>query len=163
MSTRERILYEGLIAGLIGYVIIVLFFAAWNLLQGHSPFYTAALLGDALFYAGDDGTRFAVEPGPVLAFNGVHMLLLISFGVAAAWLAALAERGTQLWYVGAIAFVFILIHLIGGMVWMSAPLRAEIPAWAVGVSTLLAAGALTAYLWWAHPRLHHGQAEDAGD
>ena len=158
MKMRQQVLYEGLVAGLIGYATVALFFAASNLLGGRSPFYTASLLGDVLFYGGAAST-VAVGPGPAIAFNGFHMVLFMAVGVTAAWLASGAERGPQFWYIGTILFVFVLIHLVGAMVWMSAPLQAAIPPWSVVTSTLLAAAALSAYLWWVHPQLHHGQEE----
>lgn len=161
MKQRERILFEGLVAGLIGYAGIALFFAVFNTVSGQSPFYTAGLLGDALFYGRQDPAGFTVAPGPVLAFNGVHLLFFIAVGMLVAVLAYEAERGPQFWYVATIVFAFVFIHVVGGFVWMTAPMRSAVPIWSIGVSATLAAIAVSAYVWWAHPRLHYGQQEDA--
>ena len=161
MAKWERVLTEGVVAGVIGYATTVLFFVVWNVASGLSPFHTAGLLGEVLYYGREDAAGFVVQPGPVLAFNGTHLVLFLIFGVVSAWFASLAERGPQFWYIALIAFIFVLIHVVGAMVWFSAPLSDSTPAWVVGVATLLAAAALSVYLWWAHPRLHTGQAETA--
>lgn len=161
MARGQRVLTEGMIAGVIGYAVTVAFFALWNLMNGLSPFHTAGLLGEVLFHGRRDPAGFQVAAGPVLAFNGVHLIVFLAFGGLTAWLASLAERGPQFWYIAVIAFVFVFIHVVGAMVWFSAPLSDSTPAWVVGVATLLAAAAMSAYLWWAHPRLHAGQAETA--
>ena len=47
-AERERVLTEGLIAGFIGYATVIVVYGVVNLATGHSFFYTAALLGNAV-------------------------------------------------------------------------------------------------------------------
>ncbi len=84
---KSEVFAQGLVAGFLGYATVVGFFALLNALAGKSVFFTAALLGSALFYGARDLAHVAVAAGPVLSYNGVHLLVFVAFGVAAAWLA----------------------------------------------------------------------------
>ena len=61
---RARVLSEGLITGLLGYVVIVLFYGILNVFTGQSVFSTAAHLGAGLVSPGKDAYR--VELGAAL-------------------------------------------------------------------------------------------------
>jgi hypothetical protein len=104
---------HGMIAGVIGYLAVVLFFTIANLAMGRSPFYTAALLGEAVFYGLRDPAEVVVWPGAVLAYNGLHLIVFLFLGMIAAWLAYLSERGPEFWYIGLTIFIFILFHIYG--------------------------------------------------
>ncbi|NIQ57926.1 MAG: hypothetical protein GWN71_32480 [Gammaproteobacteria bacterium] len=149
----KRVLTEGLVAGLIGFVVVALFFVVLNLAQGRSPFYTAALLGATLFYGLEDPADLVVWAGPVLAYNGVHLLVFLVLGVVAAWLASEAERGPQFWYLALSLFILLVFHMYGAVLWFADVLRGALPWWAVGGASLGAGIAMIAYLWRAHPRL----------
>lgn len=90
---RARSIREGFVAGLLGYAAVVTLFAVLNLMAGESPFHTASLLGSALLGSALD------QPGafgPILAYNGVHLLVSVALGVAAAFLAGRAEMDHDL-------------------------------------------------------------------
>jgi hypothetical protein len=148
---RGDTLWQGLIVGLIGYAAVALFFAIYNLAAGRSPFYTAALFGGALFYGLRDPAQVNVWPGAVLAYNGVHLLIFLALGTIASWLAYLAERGPQFWYIGAIVFAFVVFHMFGAALFLTAGIRAVIPTWSVFVATMLSGSAMLACLLWMHP------------
>ena len=154
-STRSEIFQQGLVAGMLGYAAVVVFFALVNALGGHSIFYTAALLGSALFYGARDLSQVAVAPGPVLSYNGVHLLAFVALGVIAAWLTELSERGPQFWYVAALVLIGFAFHGFALLLGLTESLRAALPAWTVLVSGVLGSGAMAAYLLRAHPRVRH--------
>jgi hypothetical protein len=89
---RAQVLTQGLVAGLVGYAAVVLFFIVANLVAGRSPFHTAAALGSALFHGLSDPARLVIEPGPVLAMNGLHLVLSLAVGTVVAWLLSETER-----------------------------------------------------------------------
>lgn len=152
-----RIVLQGLFAGLIGYVTVAIIFAAVNLATGRSPFYTAAIMGAALFYGIGDPTQVAILPEYVLAFNGVHLLSFVVFGVTAAALAELADRGWQLWYVSTFFFIFVAFHLFAAAEALATPMRTMIPDVAVWAAGIAAAVLMAWYLFRAHPRMHAPQ------
>lgn len=161
-GSRTRFLLDGLVAGLVGYATVVVFFAVLNVVQGRSVFYTAALLGADLFYGLESPAELVIAPGPVLAFNGLHMILFAGAGVFMAWLAALAERIQQGWYLVVILFLIVMPHVFGLPVWFSDPVQARIPLWYVVAASSLAALAMGAYLLVAHPRLR-ASLHDSGE
>ncbi|MFW6330134.1 MAG: hypothetical protein ACOC3J_00275 [Gemmatimonadota bacterium] len=163
-SRAQRFMIDGLVAGLIGYATVAAFFALLNLLQGRSIFYTAALLGADLFYGLDDPADLTITAGPVLAYNGLHLLAFLIVGALMAWLTRLAERIPQGWYLVGTAFLLVMAHVFGLPIWFDPPVRAAIPLWLVVAASSLAAFAMAAYLIAAHPRLRAGfrDGSDAG-
>lgn len=164
MTTRARAtLADGLLAGFIGYVTIVLVVAAADMAQGRPPFHTAGMLGTLLFYDVDDPTVLLQPwPGPVLAFNGAHLLIMLLFGTFLAWLVSLAERGPDLWYVAAIVLLFVLLNAFGLPLWLPDAVVGGLSPWTVALATALALVTMGAFLWRTHPALRaslHAQPE----
>jgi hypothetical protein len=152
-SVAQRVLVEGLIAGLIGFVTIAAVFALFSVLQGRSPFHVAALLGTYLFFDMPAANAVAVSPGPVLAYNGAHLLVFLVAGFAMAALAAVLERAPEAWILGLLAVIFVVGHIFGLPFWFSDPVRTALPLWLVTAATILAGAAMSVYLWRAHPGL----------
>lgn len=153
MSTpRQRLLTNGLLTGAIGYAVIVVFFAAVNIVQGHSPLLTAAVLGSALL--GEPSTSIAAAP--VAVYNGLHLVVFLVLGMSAAWIAGLVERRPQLWYLFLFLGVFAFFHLFGAVAALAAPAGSALSLSLVLVGSLLAVAAMSAWLWWAYPGLAEG-------
>jgi hypothetical protein len=157
---RLKVLRDGFVAGLIGYVTVALVFAVANLLAGRSAFHTAAALGGALFYGVHDPDAVAITARNVFAYNGMHLLVFLAFGLAAAGLAALADKGAQLWYLATFFFLFIAFHLVAIAQTLAAPMQTVLsPAmiWSAGIAASVLMGG---YLIWAHPLLRRSQPWD---
>jgi hypothetical protein len=152
-TARTRIGLDGLVAGMIGYVTVVVFFVVLNLIHGRSVFHTAALLGAHLFYGLETPAELVIAPGPVLAFNGMHALLFLGAGLFMAWLAGLAERIPDGWYLVAVLFLIAMPHVFGLPIWFSETIQAEISLWSAVAASSLAAMAMGGYLLVVHPRL----------
>jgi hypothetical protein len=149
---RTRTLSEGLVAGLLGYVSIALFFGLLHLFTGQSLFHTAATLGDPLV-SHDSMIVGGSVAGSVIAFNGFHMLAFILFGMIAAWLVARAERNPGFFilmlFLGLAGFFYSLSGFLGFSI--DRPLA---PSWiTVAVANLIAGGLMAAYLLRSHPGL----------
>lgn len=149
----EVILQGGLFAGLIGYLTIVLFFAVYNLLGGHSPFETAALLGSALFFGLRDPTLLDITPAAVLTFNMVHALVMLFVGLVTSWLVAKGEKYPVSQYAVLFVLVFVGFHLYGAAYFFATPLMGT-GAWLpIALASVAAAITMGAYLLWLHPAL----------
>ncbi len=159
-ASRERILFEGLVAGLLAYVAVALVFAAADLLLGRALFATPAAIGGILFYGGAAGL---VSAGPVAAANGVHVLLSVALGLVAALLAEETERHPQFFYATFAMVVFFLFASTAVLLGIPSAITAAAP-WAVillaNVVGLVVAGT---YLWRAHPALRRKVDELGGD
>jgi hypothetical protein len=154
----RRIIAQGLIAGGIGFGMVVVIFAIANLLAGRSPFYTSALLGAALFTEITDPALVAVTASTVLAYNGVHLMAYLAFGVVASALASLADRGRQLWYVSLFFYLFVSFHLYGAVQAFAAPMRPALSDGAIWLAGGAASVAMAAYLLWQHPQMRARQS-----
>jgi hypothetical protein len=144
---------EGAVAGVLAYLAVAGFFALLNLALGRSPFATAFLMGEALG-AGAPGPN--PEIGIILAANGLHLLVSLAVGVAAAFLILEVEHHHRLWYAVLLAFLggfFLSIVLVG-------VLGAEIASVAtwpqIAVANSVAALVMGAYLWRMHRDLLTG-------
>ncbi|MDH4045390.1 MAG: hypothetical protein OEY20_02530 [Gemmatimonadota bacterium] len=149
----ELVLEGGLFAGLIGYFTIVLFFVVVNIVGGHSPFETAALLGSALFFGLQDPSRLEITPAAVLTFNMVHALVMLVIGFITSWLVTKSEQYPVSQYVVLVALVFVGFHLFGAVYFFASPLMGS-GAWLpIAVASIAAAIAMGGYLLWLHPAL----------
>lgn len=158
-ESRARFVLEGAGAGLIGYAVVALLFVLLNLVQGQSVFHTAALLGSDLFYGLDSPAELVIAAGPVLAYNGVHLLGFVLVGLFMRWLVGLAERIPQGWYLVIILFLIVMPHVFGLPIWFRGPVVAEISLWYVVFATSLAALAMGAFFYALHPRLRASMRE----
>lgn len=152
-ESTGRMLATGTYAGIIGYGVVVVVLALVNLAGGRSPFYTAALFGSALFYGLHDPAALQVGPGPVLAYNMVHLLAFLGLGLFASWLIALAERFPVARYAVLFTLVFVALHVYGALLLFARRLLAEPAWWQIGAASFLAALAMGWYLLWVHPAL----------
>lgn len=91
-EARRRVFREGLIAGILGYLAVVALFAILNISAGEGLLHTPELLGSALL-------GNALDPGgaaPILAYNGLHLLVSLALGIGASFLAGRAESDHDL-------------------------------------------------------------------
>ena len=146
---------EGIRAGLVGASIIAVWFLLVDTVAGH-PFYTPAVLGQALFHGEASIQGGApIEPSLelVAGFTWVHYLVFLLIGVGAARLMALAESNPNLGF-GIVLFfaVFEFGFLLVSMVFAEGVLQRL--AWpAVVVGNLLAAVGMGVVLWRGHRQL----------
>jgi hypothetical protein len=147
------VIRQGLVAGLIGCLTVILVFAVLNLLAGRSPFHTAALLGGVLVSGLRDPGSVVIAPGPILAYNALHLIVFLGVGLLASGLAYWSERGPAFWYLGLVLFILVLFHLFAATQLFTGPLRSALPpvqVWGAGIGAALA---MAAYLLWANPEL----------
>lgn len=146
---RARVLSEGLITGIIGYAVVVLFYGVVNVVTGESFFSTAARLGAGL--VGPEAGDSAV--GAVLAFNGLHLIVFLLIGLVAAALVMQTERHPSFFVVALFAGIMGLFAVMAAFLSFAARSGTEFPIGSVFVANLLAGAAMGAYLLKAHPRL----------
>jgi hypothetical protein len=148
--TRQRFLRHGIIAGSIGYAVVVAIFAIASVAHGRSPFFTASVLGSALL--GAPSTVVAVAP--VAVYNGFHLTVFLLLGLVGAWLAGLVLRRPQLWYLLLLLGVSAFFHLFGIVAGLATSTGADIvPLGEILVASLLAVTAMAAWLWRAYPEI----------
>lgn len=130
------------------------------MLRGLSPVQTPATLGSVLFFGATVPEDIVVEAGPVLAYNGAHLVAFLLLGTFMAWLFALAERGVQMWYTALIIFLVAVLHGVGLPIWFQPAVRSAASLWIVVGAAGVAAAFMAGYLWRAHPRLREHWTEE---
>jgi hypothetical protein len=135
---------QGMIAGLLAYVAIILYYALFNLVTGRPADFTVVAIGEALF-----GQPGVPAIGAVIAYNGVHLIALMAFGTFAAWLLYEVEVHPVLWHT--VLFVFIVTFLFAYWIVaiVAAPLASINPIVLV-IGNTVGAAAMGVYLGWVH-------------
>lgn len=152
MNARTRTsLTEGLVAGLLGYLAVALFFAAVNVLGGAPPLETVSHLGAVL-------TGASVEPGTVdlpsvLAYNGLHLFVSLVVGFLAAWIFMEMELHPGLWYVAFFVLMSALIYSLVVMGVFGSEILGVIAWEEVVAGNLVWAGTILGSLAWRHRSL----------
>lgn len=157
MRTRlSGILREGLFGGFAAYIAVVLALAVLNAVQGRSIFHTAAAMGSVLLYGGEAEAAFALDPAPILAYNGIHLLGSIVVASLAAFMVFETEAHRSLYYVGLMLLVAVAFFGIAWFGIVGVEIGGLLDWTTVVVATLVWLGAMTAYFLWQHPALFKG-------
>jgi hypothetical protein len=147
-----RVVREGTLAGVCGYLTVVIAVVVVDLLAGRPVMHTASQLGAWLFHPAEDAITGPAWPSAV-AYNGLHLLASLVVGIVAALAVSLSERFSGFWYVALMALVAVGIYTLGALGAVAVEFKgiADWPTVVVGTGAWLLG--ISAYLWYAHPRL----------
>ncbi len=150
MSTGNRVLREGISAGLIGATAIAVWFAILDAIRGEllaTPIMLGSSLG-SLFLQGDTPSKAAAFIGYTL----FHFALFCIIGYAFSWVVNSAEKVPSsfigfaglfvIFEVGWIGWTSVLSQGFGDITWLQ-----------VFIANLIASAAMGAYMWKQHPSL----------
>ncbi|MGC1678229.1 MAG: hypothetical protein WA740_11935 [Candidatus Binataceae bacterium] len=151
--SRTKIIIDGATAGIIGGLVVALWFLLFDLSRGHG-FETPALLAATLLH----GLR-----GPsllhhsmirlVAEYSLLHFAAFIIVGVVAALLLEAAENEPPFLISVLIFFGAFEVFFIAVVLFLGPQVMASLTWWGIIVGNLLATGAMLAYFFWRHPRL----------
>jgi hypothetical protein len=154
LHERHSSIREGLVAGLLGALLVAIWYTVVDLGRGEM-FYTANVLGQVFAQADTMPSVRTVSTPAVVQYSLLHFGSFIVFGIALAALTHLATRNPSLrmgvW----------LGLVIGFMLWlgMSYTLyRAtdqRFPWWTALIGSVLGVGSVGLYLWRRHPALRN--------
>jgi hypothetical protein len=150
-NMRARIVAQGVVAGFLGYLVIVVSYSTLNLLQGRPVLATAAHLGGLLLGHGAPAPGAGVDPGAIIAFNGVHLVAALLAGVIGSLIVTEWELHPAAGY---LFFFIMLTGFVAGAFWSAILISelAQVVAWTtVLVIDALAAAVMGVYLFRAHP------------
>jgi hypothetical protein len=149
---QRSVLREGIITGLIGATVVAVWFLAFDFARGR-PFFTPALLGNALFQGVNDPSALQIAAGPVIGYTIVHGLAFIAFGVVAASVMSVSEREPAVFVAFVILFACFEVFVLGVVGALGQSLLGALVWWAILIGNLLAAAAMLWYLAREHPGL----------
>lgn len=148
----HKTIREGIIAGLIGAVVVAIWFLLVDMVTVR-PFFTPAALGAVIFKGAISADQLVVEPGIIISYTLMHFAAFIVFGVILSALVTQAERFPPLVFALVILFVVFEVFFIAMVAMLGAWVLEQIAWWSVLMGNLLAAIAMSWYLWRVHPKL----------
>jgi hypothetical protein len=154
-TTTSDLLLDGLFTGMIGALLVALWFLALDLIAGR-PLYTPALLGTILLHGGEAARSAAVAPLEIAAYTAFHFIAFILVGLVLSWMMTLFERFPIMFFVILLLFVCLQLAFFGLNVALGAQLMGQLPTWSVVVANVLAAIGMAFYQWRRHPGVLKG-------
>ena len=146
---------EGMIAGVLGALTVAVWFLVLDSLSGR-PFWTPTVLGTALFRHGSGlgaADTLPVSFEMVLMFSWIHGMVFAGLGGIAARLLGYVEAHPSAGFGVLLLFVIFQFGFIAVATVFAEPVLRALSAWSILVANLLAAAAMTAFLWRRHPAL----------
>ena len=161
-TTSAGLLHVGAVAGLCGATAVALWFLVADVVAGH-PFATPARLGAAVGAALGANVLTRAAPLAVLVYTFVHYAAFIALGVAAALVARRAQREPSVLAGAFLLFVVAEVAFHGLVALLPESAFRGTSVWLqIAVGNLIAAAAMGAALWRAHPELRGELAHALG-
>jgi hypothetical protein len=152
MGQWTGVVREGVVSGIIGAVIIAVWFLVYDVITGH-PFHTPALLGAIVFNALHQPEGFAVTTALVLGYTVLHFFAFIMFGIASSILMAASEREPVVALGELVLFVWFELCFVAFVTFLDASALEEIGWWNIIGGNIVALAAIIAYFEHGHPRI----------
>lgn len=153
-----RIVREGFVSGLIGAWAVASWFLIVDVVAGR-PFFTPAMLGDALFWGQRDPSQVAIAFPTVIGYTMVHILAFVVVGFIAALLAYEVELFPSTLFIVIVFFAIFEFGFYVIVATLARPLLGALAWWNVAIGNAIAAFGMGYYLWRAHPKLRQKLAE----
>src|SRR5258708_11752579 len=152
MHSRARIVIDGAVAGIIGAIVVALWFLIFDPIRGH-PFETPALLAATLLHGVRTGEVHHAISLLTLEYSLIHFAAFIAFGIAGGLLLETCETESSLLFSLAIFFAAFEVFFIAVVLFLGPNVMAELTWWGIMVGNLLATAAMLTYFFWRHPAL----------
>jgi len=155
-ETASDVVLDGIITGMIGAVLVALWFLVFDVAAGR-PLYTPAVLGSLLMHgARTPAFPIHVDPVIVAGYTAFHFVAFVLLGMLLAWMASLFERFPIMFFVILLTFVCLEVVFFAANIAIGHALADKLPAWEVAVANVLAAAGMATYLWRRHPSVMRG-------
>ncbi|MBI4419635.1 MAG: hypothetical protein HY560_02315 [Gemmatimonadetes bacterium] len=148
----KRIVREGFVAGLIGAAAVATWFLIVDTIAGR-PFFTPAMLGDALFWGVRDPAQVKVAFPTVVGYTMFHVIAFVIVGMVAALLASEVELFPSTLFIVVVAFCVFEFGFYIIVAILARPLLGALAWWNVAIGNAIAAFGMGFYLWTQHPQL----------
>jgi hypothetical protein len=150
--SRTRIIIDGAVAGIIGAIVVAIWFFIFDLIRGH-PLETPALLAATILHGSHS---YEVHHGLkllALEYSILHFAAFIVFGIAGGLLLEACETEAPLLFSLGIFFIAFEVFFIAVVLFLGPNVMAELTWWGIIVGNLLATAAMLSYFFWRHPAL----------
>ena len=152
MGEWTGVVREGVVSGIVGGLIVAVWFLVYDVATGH-PFHTPALLGAIVFNALHQPEGFAVTTAVVLGYTVLHFFAFIMFGIASSILMVASEREPVLALGELILFIWFELCFVAFVTFLDNTAVEEIGWWNIIGGNIVALAAIIAYFEHRHPRI----------
>jgi len=153
----DRPVREGLVVGLIGFVTVAGFYAAFDFLAARGFLFTVNLIGRAVFRGLRDPSALAapvaIDFTAVVLYSALHLVVSLAIGLVVAWLVGQLEGPPAQARLAAIVLVSGFFVTVFGIGMVSSPVRDLLPWWSVVLANLLSVLIAGSWLLGRHPGL----------
>ena len=153
---RHSSIREGLVAGLLGALLVAIWYTVVDLGRGEM-FYTANVLGQVFAQADTMPSVRTVDSPAVIQYSLLHFGSFIAFGIAMAALTHLATRNPSLRMGVWLGLVIGFMYWLGMSYTLYRATDQRFPWWTTLIGSVLGVGAVGLYLWRRHPGLRNMQ------
>jgi hypothetical protein len=150
--SRARIIIDGAVAGIIGALVVALWFLIFDIIRGHA-LETPGLLAATLLHGVHTSQVHRALGLLTLEYSLLHFTAFIAFGIAGALLLETCETESSLLFSLVIFFVAFEVFFIAVVLFLGPNVMAELTWWGIIVGNLLATAAMLAYFFARHPAL----------
>ena len=150
--SRTRIIIDGAIAGIIGAVVVAVWFLIFDLIRGHA-LETPALLAATILHGSHSHEVHHGLALLALEYSLIHFGAFITFGIAGGLLLEACETESSLLFSLVIFFVAFEVFFIAVVLFLGPNVMVELTWWGIIVGNLLATAAMLSYFFWRHPAL----------
>ncbi len=150
--SRARIIIDGAVAGIIGALVVALWFLIFDVIRGHA-LETPALLAATILHGSHNYEVLHGLKLLALEYSLLHFAAFIAFGIAGGLLLEACESESSLLFSLAIFFVAFEVFFIAVVLFLGPNVMAELTWWGIIVGNLLATAAMLSYFFWRHPAL----------
>lgn len=151
-TTRQSVLRETLLAGLIGAAVVALWFLVIDVARGR-VWFTPAALGSAIFLGARDLAAVQITPGVIIGYTLLHIAAFLAIAFLAVQVMRAAEFEPRAWLGVVLLFVVMEVFALGMLAILASWLLEAISLWMVAIANVLAALGMGTFLWKAHPAM----------
>lgn len=155
MAPENRTVRDGVVVGLIAYVAVAVFYAAFDVLAARGTLHTVDLLGKAVFRGLRDPAVLQLPFQPdftaIFLYNALHLALSLAIGLVVASLVDQAEKHPERAYVSLFTIAAGFVVTILAVALLTKPIRPLLPTWSIVAANSCAVVLAGAYMLWKRP------------
>ena len=149
---QHSTLREGLLTGLLGGVLVAIWYLLVDLGRGQ-VFYTPNVLGQVFVARDTMPTVRHVIPEAVAQYSLLHFAVFLLLGIVLVALAHLATRNPSLRMGVWLGLIISFLLFIGHLLMLYSLTDQRFPWWSALVGSILGIGSMAFFLWRRHPAL----------
>jgi hypothetical protein len=149
-DTRHSVLGEGTDVGIIGGLVVAVWFLILDAIEGH-PFQTPSLLGQIVLLGERNPDTSHLAFTGILLYTAFHFIVFFLLGILLVWLVHWGTDNPVVRYALLPLFLVFEVLFYGVLQVFSERTQELFPFWRVITANTLAAISMGVYLWRGHP------------